>query len=178
MMRRLQALPARQSTVSFAVSSPGGCVNLSISLLMSDFPLFHSLMPDECDLVEKKMAALELKRGTVVYKEGEHGKSMCFVVDGKLDVVKKDAKGAEVVVATLGKGQSVGEMALIDGMIRSATIRAATEATIVVLKRDSFEQLLNEQPVIGVKMLKELARSLSTSLRKSSDQITRMTMGS
>jgi CRP/FNR family cyclic AMP-dependent transcriptional regulator len=153
-------------------------VNLSISLLMSDFPLFQSLMPDECDIVEKKMAALELKRGTVVYKEGEHGKSMCFVVDGKVDVIKKDAKGAECVVASLGKGQSVGEMALIDGMIRSATIRASTEATIVVLKRDSFEQLLQEHPVIGIKILKELARSLSASLRRSSDQITKLTLTS
>lgn len=149
-------------------------MNLSISLLMSDFPLFHSLMPEECEIVEKKMGALDLEPGTVVYKEGEHGKSMCFVVNGKLDVIKKDAKGKEVIVTSLTKGQSVGEMALIDGMIRSATIRAANPTTIVVLKRESFEQLLSEQPVIGVKILKDLARSLSASLRKSSTQITNL----
>lgn len=151
-------------------------MDVSISFLMSDSRLFRVLLPEECEIVEKKMSVSQVKAGTVIYKEGEHAKSVCFVAEGKLDVVKKDDKGKEFTVATLAKGQCVGEMAMIDGMIRSATIRAATDASIVIFRRDDFEKLLEEQPAIGIKILKELARGLSMALRKTSDDMAKLAL--
>ncbi len=149
-------------------------MDISISFLMSDSLLFRSLQPEESEIVEKKMTASICKAGSVLYKEGDHAKSMFFVASGTLNVVKKDSKGNQCKVATLTKGQCVGEMGMIDGMIRSATIIAATDSDIVVFRRDDFDKLLEEHPVIGIKILKEVARGLSLSLRKTSDDMTKI----
>ncbi|MCB1614677.1 MAG: cyclic nucleotide-binding domain-containing protein [Pseudomonadales bacterium] len=149
-------------------------MDMSISFLMSGTTLFKSLNHEEAEIVEKKLVVTNRKAGQMIYKEGEHAKSVCFVAEGELAVIKKDESGKEHQVATLKRGAAVGEMAVIDGIVRSASIKALTDVTIVIFKREGFDALLEEHPLIGIKLLKELARSLSLSLRKTSDELTKL----
>lgn len=151
-------------------------MDMSITFLMSGTSLFKSLNHEEAEIVEKKLVVTSRKAGQTIYKEGEHAKSVCFLAEGELGVIKTDDKGGEHKVATLKRGAAVGEMAMIDGVVRSATIRALTDVTIVIFKRDNFNALLEENPEIGIKLLKELARGLSHSLRKASDELTRLSI--
>ena len=139
-----------------------------VSVMIAGIPLFGELVPDEAKLLEKFLVAHTVAPDDIVFKEGTHGGAVCFVVDGELDVVKTRA-GKEHLIATLSKGQSVGEMSIIDGLTRSATIRATTKATVLILKREDFQKIINDHPQVGIKILKAIARVLSANLRKTSE---------
>ena len=138
-----------------------------IGLLMAEVPMFNALDVSDADILEKHLLVRSFQPDETLYKEGEHANSVCFLVKGELKATKND-NGKPVEVATLVKGQSVGEMAIIDGLKRSATITASQPSTVLILKRDVFESLIKEHPNIGITILKEIARILSMSLRKTS----------
>jgi CRP-like cAMP-binding protein len=95
------------------------------------------------------------------------------VVEGELSVIKR-ADDGDTTIAKVGKGESVGEMAIIDGLTRSADVVAATETQVLILKRDDFDKLVAEQPEIGVKILRSLAKALSMTLRDRSETLARL----
>lgn len=148
-------------------------MQVSKSFLISEIPLFDSLDVDEVREIQKWMIFKKLERGTVIYKQGSSGRSVCFVVEGQLSVVSRKDEG-DVTIATVEKGESVGEMAIIDGLTRSADVVAATDTSVLILKRDDFNKLVAENPVIGVKILKSLARALSMTLRERSQTLARL----
>ncbi len=148
-------------------------MQLSKSFLISEMALFDSLNVDEVQEIQKWLIFKKLDQGTVIYKQGSSGRSVCFVVDGELNVIKRADEG-DATIAKIGKGESVGEMAIIDGLTRSADVVAATEAQVLILKRDDFDKLVAEQPEIGVKILRSLARALSMTLRDRSETLARL----
>lgn len=145
----------------------------SLSLLVADIPLFNDLDYEETRIIEPLLDLRSIKAGTLIYAQGEHADSLCSVVDGELEAVKQPKEGAERVIAVLGKGDSVGEMALIDGLTRSASIRAKTAARILILKREDFNRLIKQHPQISIKILKQIARRLSMNLRKTTEAASR-----
>jgi CRP/FNR family cyclic AMP-dependent transcriptional regulator len=75
---------------------------------------------------------IKWKLGEFVFKEGEKGDYVCFVMHGALDVIKLNQHAQPVVITTLAKGSSIGEMALIDKLTRSASVRACTTSGLIV----------------------------------------------
>jgi CRP-like cAMP-binding protein len=146
-------------------------MDVSIDFLLSETRLFKNLLPEEAQIICDMMKATDAPAGTVLCDEGSHAKAVWFVAMGELEVVKKDAKGNLNVIATIRQGASVGEMGIIDGLLRSATIRAKNAVTIVIFDRESFEKVMEKHPAIGCKILLELARNLSTALRKTTSDI-------
>jgi CRP-like cAMP-binding protein len=67
-------------------------------------------------------------------------------------------------------------MALVDGMVRSATVMASMLTTIVVLKRSEFDEIMKQYPRIAAKLMKGIARHISINLRKTSDQLMSLMM--
>jgi CRP/FNR family cyclic AMP-dependent transcriptional regulator len=76
-----------------------------------------------------------------------------------------------VVISTLSKGRSIGEMSVIDKTPRSATVKAKTKATLVALSAEGFDLILDQYPKIGIKILKGISRLLSQNLRKTSSRL-------
>ena len=148
-------------------------MQVSKSFLISEIPLFDSLNFDETQEIEKRLILKQVDKGAIIYKQGSPGRSVCFVVKGELSVIKR-ADDGDVSIATVRKGESVGEIAIIDGLTRSADVLALTEATVLILKQDVFDKLVEEHPQIGVKMLKSLAKSLSMTLRDRSEVLARL----
>jgi CRP-like cAMP-binding protein len=136
-----------------------------------DIPLFDKLDTEELILLSKHMSFVDLEPGEILFREGENGDYVCFVVEGSLDVVKKLENREYITLATLSKGRSIGEMAVIDDFPRSATVRVRTRATLVILTRKGFEIILEQHPGIGVKVLKGVSRLLSQNLRKTSSRL-------
>ncbi len=131
---------------------------------MSEIPLFEGFAMDELKEIEKHLVMKKLDAGAVVYKQGSSGRSVCFVAEGELEVTRESEDGEETVASKF-KGDSVGEMSIIDGLARSAGVRAATPALVLVLKRDAFETLVAERSDIAFKLLMSLAKALSLALR-------------
>ena len=153
-------------------TSTGNEISQSIiDFLILNIPIFSRLRNEELRNVKKYFNLLELIPGETVFEEGDNGDYVCFVVEGSLDVLKKTVKGENVVISTLKKGGSIGEMSVIDQLPRSATIKAKTKTTLLTLSQEKLNYILSEHSSIGVKILKGIARLLSMNLRKTSSRL-------
>jgi len=139
--------------------------------LLIEIPMFDKIQSDELRIISRHMNVMDFKKGEVIFEEGDRGDYVCFIVKGSLDVLKRNEKGRYVVISSLGKGRSIGEMAVIDAFTRSATVNARTETTLVILTKRDFEQIVDRYPVIGVKILKSISRLLSMNLRRTSSRL-------
>ena len=115
--------------------------------------------------------AVKFASNELVFKEGDKGTFVCFVVDGTLNVVKESEIGESVVITALSKGRSIGEMAVIDDFPRSATVKARTNSRLILLTRKGFDLISEEHPKVGIKILKRISRLLSLNLRKTSSRL-------
>lgn len=106
--------------------------------------------------------------GTVICHQRDDSNFMCIVCLGRVDVVKDDLGQHHKVIATIGPGNSLGEMSLIDGEGRSASVLAKTPVTLLVMSRESFERLSEAYPRLWGKLVAKVAISLSKRLRLTS----------
>ena len=117
---------------------------------------------------------MEVSSGETLFKEGDRGDYLCFVISGNLEVIKTSKSTNDVIISTIGKGRSIGEMSVIDDYPRSATVKCKTKATLIALSRERFDTLLNEYPLIDVKVMRSITRLLSLNLRKNIRQACRL----
>lgn len=101
----------------------------------------------------------EFSKGTILFREGEPGREMYIIQKGKVQVRKRVGQ-TEKVLAELGEGEFFGEMALLLGAARSATVEVIEESRILVVQPDAFESLLKSNIEIALKMLKKMAGRL------------------
>ena len=136
-----------------------------------DLPLFDALKGHELNTVARAMNMFDVPKGEIIFKEGEKGDCICFVVQGSIDIIKESGAGSGVLIASLSKGRSIGEMSVIDNATRSATARAGQTTTFLTLSKQSFDGILQQHPEIGIKILKGIALMLSQNLRKTSSRL-------
>jgi CRP-like cAMP-binding protein len=148
-------------------------VSVAVSEVLARMRLFQGLDANELAAAEKLVFINRVAVGDTVCREGDRGDFVCFVVRGRLDIIKDNAAEGEAVIAHLNPGDSLGEMALVDHQPRSATVRAAADATLVVLTRKGFEQLRRRQPHAAALMMENVARLLCDNLRQTSSRLAR-----
>ncbi|MEE4240205.1 MAG: cyclic nucleotide-binding domain-containing protein [Desulfopila sp.] len=136
-----------------------------------NLPLFDSFNVDELDILARHMSYVHLKRGEYLFVEGDKGNFMGFVVHGVLEVSKKSETGGNIVIARLTRGNSIGEMAIIDKSTRSATVVAVQASTMVTLTDRGFEILAQKSPTLGIKLIQKTARLLSLNMRRTSSKL-------
>jgi CRP-like cAMP-binding protein len=142
-----------------------------IAEFIANVPMFDDLGIPELDLLSERMELVQLDAGDTLFHEWDMGDFVCFVESGTVEMLKKCGPDNYTVIATLGRGRAVGEMAIIDNCPRSATLKALTPVRIVTFSRPSFESLLVTHPGVGIKLLKGLARLLGHNLRKTSSRL-------
>lgn len=98
----------------------------------------------------------QLRAGEVLIKEGDDDKEVYIIRRGSM-IVEKDIGGRSVFLSYLPAGSYVGEMAAIDGSLRTATVKAAIKAEAIRLPGDKFVELLDRNPTLREKALKEMA---------------------
>jgi len=143
----------------------------AIERLLPKLKVFNFLEEADYDVIEKYMFTHEYEKGAYIFKEGAHGGYMFFIINGEVEVIKQ-FDTAKHTIATLESGRSVGEMSLIDGAPRSATAKAKTALKLIVLKREDFNKLNEENPAIANKVLMGIASLLSSSLRDTNNRFT------
>jgi CRP/FNR family cyclic AMP-dependent transcriptional regulator len=138
---------------------------------LTNIPLFEGLKKGEIEYIAKHMSYIELSKDEILFKEGEEGNYVCFLVEGTLDVIKHSLTGEGVIITALHRGRSIGEMSVIDDFPRSATVKARTEAKLLILTREALDTTLEENPSVGIEILKKISRLLSLNLRKTSSRL-------
>lgn len=136
----------------------------SIQSLFPKLEVFNFLLPEDYDVIESYMFRYQYEADKYVFKQGTHGGYMFFIVEGEVEVSQM-LDNKKVIVANLGPGRSLGEMSLLDGNTRSATVKATSKLTLIVLKREDFNRLLDEHPTTANRVVIGIASLLSRSLR-------------
>jgi len=136
-----------------------------------ELPLFDELKEKELNIVANCMTFFELEKEEILFQEGDEGDCIYFVLDGIIDVIKESSPGSSVVIASLPRGRSIGEMSVIDNYPRSATAKARTQSSFLTLTQESFDVIIDGYPKIGTKLLKAILRLLSQNLRKTSSRL-------
>lgn len=132
-------------------------------------PFFERINSEEIHVIAKHMAFQTINEGDVLFKEDDKGNYICFIVSGSLEVyVKKKQSNEKTVLATLTRGQSIGEMAIIENLPRFATVAALETSTMYILSKSAFDLILSKHPHIGIKLLKGVSNILSNNLRQTS----------
>ena len=107
----------------------------------------------------------------VIMSEGDKGDFMLFVIEGEVDVTKKDKHETVKRIAVVLAGQALGEMSMIDGEARFATCSAIEATTFAVLTRPALQQLIDHQPRLAGKIMMKLVFMLSQRLRQTSAKL-------
>lgn len=133
--------------------------------IIRDLPFFDTFETDEIKQFAQNLSLRHIEEGTVLFKEGDVGDYLFFIVDGIIEIIIQNINKRNKVIATCSSGASIGEMSLLDEYERSATVRAFTDCEILILTRSKFDSVTSKYPKLGVKVLKGLAKNISERLR-------------
>ena len=134
--------------------------------MLEQIPLFATLPPDALSHLERHTRRQRYARETFLMGVGERADAMYLILSGSVKVFLSDADGKEVRLALLSAGDYAGEMALIDGQPRSASVVTAEESELCVLSKDGFNQCLAEHPDIARHVMVALVQRLRGADRK------------
>lgn len=139
--------------------------------LIQRSPLFENFNIAEIRLLSGFMSAYRAEPEVEVIAEGDAGDFMMLLLEGSIDVFKRDRWNSQRLIAVLQPGHTVGEMSMIDGEPRFATCIAEDRCLLTVLTREALARIILEQPVLGAKILMELVLMLSQRLRQTSQRL-------
>ena len=128
--------------------------------LLARFPVFAELAPAELDAVVAVTRSKLCPARSVIVRQGEPADSAFVVVYGRLKVVTASGGDHESVIAVLRAGDLFGELAILDGGTRSATVIALEPTLLLAIDRRKLHALLPKEPTVSYKLLIVLARRL------------------
>ncbi|MHB2165762.1 Crp/Fnr family transcriptional regulator [Alsobacter sp. R-9] len=127
-------------------------------------PIFKGLDPRRLKLIAFTSQRLSFKTGDVMFRQGSDSDCAYVIIEGSADVVLETASGP-LVVSRIGARSLVGEMGVITGAPRSASVIAASDASVLRLPRDHFLSLLEEFSQLALAVMRDLAHRLEATNR-------------
>ncbi|WP_165354518.1 glutaminase A [Tropicimonas sp. IMCC6043] len=140
-------------------------------LSLADMELFEGLAREDIAALESVVLTFEFKAGETILRIGDIGQVFFIVARGAVSITLGDPDKPARRIASVGPGQSFGEMALLDGGRRSANVRADTPVLAYGLAVEEVRRLSVDGPQILETILSNIVRSLSNRLRAANDQI-------
>jgi CRP/FNR family cyclic AMP-dependent transcriptional regulator len=136
--------------------------------MMEKVQMFTDFKREELQVLAGYMQYHEAKKGTEVFSEGGREGYMCFVIDGKLDILKESEYGKPTKITVVRGGKTIGEMSIIDGLPHSASAIVAEDSNLIMFSKFNFEKLCDEKPDLALRLLVRISRLMSLRLRQTS----------
>jgi CRP-like cAMP-binding protein len=133
--------------------------------------LFEALDEEAAAAVRASMVEVNLSRGQVLFREGDHGDRLYVVAEGKLKVGRCSRDGREQLLSLLGPGEMFGELTVFDPTARMGTAVAVTDCRLYSFSSENLRPWLVERPDVGVALLRQLSRRLRRSSEVLSDLV-------
>ena len=137
--------------------------------------LFKDIETPELTALGLSLRERSLRRGQVLFHEGEMGEEMFVVVRGSIVISKPVKERVEQVLARMGAGDFFGEMSLFDRSPRSATVQADSDVTLLALDREALRRLTDLSPRAAAAFFYALVQVFIERLRASSDLVAEVT---
>lgn len=135
-----------------------------------DSVMLQGFSDEELDELANFCEIREMSESTTVFIENMPGESLFLIKSGTIRISKMFAEGDEKTLVVLGPEDIFGEMAVIDGLPRSATARVAEDAELISVKKKDLERLCSENPALALKMVSNIVRVFSKRVRESNEE--------
>ncbi len=141
--------------------------------LLKGVDLFSPLDDQQIALLAPMAHEKNYDKGeAILFEDDDSHQGFFLIVSGEVKVVLTSMDGKETILASLKEGDFFGEMALLDGEPRSATVRAVDSSLLLAIRRDDFLQFLKKHPDVALVLLAEMSRRL----RKSNKQVSSLAL--
>ena len=127
---------------------------------IGNVPLFANLTIRELAALATASTTTQAREGEIIIREGEAGQALYVLLSGRAEVIKGWATPDEMVLDWIEENGFFGEMALIDGRPRSATIRVTSPASLLVLRGEDLNHLIRDFPTIPIRLCKVLSQRI------------------
>jgi CRP/FNR family transcriptional regulator, cyclic AMP receptor protein len=134
--------------------------------LIRRVPLFSMLTPTQAESVAEAVIKRRFKRGEMIVEQGKKSNALFIILTGRARVITSDARGREVILATMSPGDYIGEMSLIDNEPHSASVRCEVQTDVLMLGRVEFARCLPENTSMAYAVMKGLVQRLRNADRK------------
>lgn len=131
--------------------------------------IFEELGGRDLKAVAKSCSETDFQEGEYLCKQGERGIAAFLIVSGEVEVINQLGDDEEMIIATLGQGTFVGELAIIDGAQRVASVRSKNEVKTLVLTQWAMLGLMKSKPSIAAAMLPVIVKRF----RETTDELRR-----
>src|SRR4051794_22255596 len=148
-----------------------------MSELLVDVPLFAGIPEQELREIGHVLQRVELQPGEVAFRQGQEADGLHVVASGSVGIYARLPAGREIELARLGPGEVAGELALVDGGTRAATVRALEPTVTLVLGRADFVALATRMDPTAFVLKRRLTRIVSDRLRNSCRLLTSRSFG-
>ncbi|HZY17007.1 MAG TPA: cyclic nucleotide-binding domain-containing protein [Ramlibacter sp.] len=164
----------------------GCCEQLSARRdLMDGSPLLQDFSPAEADVLGQAMLRVRARAGQTLMAEDDPSDWMLLLLSGTVDVgkrkvgseVQRPGPGEAARVAVVKTGAVLGEMSMLDGEPRYASVWALSDLEAAVLTRQAVARLITEHPAVGAKLLVKITQLLAQRLRNTSNQLLKRLQG-
>ena len=141
--------------------------------LLRTIPLFAKIEPSKLKLLAFTSQRLTFKPGDSLFHQGDVGDALYIIVEGDADVLV-DAPGGPMTVATMGKNDFVGDIAVLCDVPRTATVTAKSELITMRISKELFFQLVCQFPQIAIEIMRVLAHRLDVTTRQLQDAVSKL----
>ena len=124
-------------------------------------PFFAEIEPAKLKLLAFMSERAGFDDGKVLFRQGDPGDAAYLIIDGQADIVFEGPAGP-VIVATLGANDFVGEMAILTGAPRNATVQAKGRLVALRIAKDPFMRMVREFPNMAISIMQELAHRVES----------------
>lgn len=146
-------------------------INQEVELLRN-IPLFAKIEPSKLKLLAFTSERLTYQAGQVLCRQGDTGDAAYIIIDGAA-AVRIGSPNGDIEVARLGRGDVVGEIAILCDVPRTATVIATEKVTALKITKELFFRLINEFPQIAIEIMRELAARLERTNAQLRDAVSR-----
>jgi CRP/FNR family cyclic AMP-dependent transcriptional regulator len=136
-------------------------------VFLRDHPIFGALGPELLNQLSSYAIPRRVKRGTMIFARGDSGTALFAISSGTVKISAPSAEGKGAVFNLISEGAIFGEIAVLDGLSRSADATALTDCELMVIERRDFVSLIRERAEFAVKLIEVLCRRL----RHTTDQL-------
>ena len=134
--------------------------------LLRRVPLFSLLSAAQAQTLGNAVVKRRYRRGEVLVEQGNRSDALYLLLTGRARVVATDSRGRQVILATLGPGDYLGEMSIIDGNPHSASVSAEVQTDVLVLGRAEFTRCLAENSSMALALMRGLVKRLRHANRR------------
>ena len=163
--------PGRASLSKLERVGKGTAIANEIFGLVGRSLFFAEFSREDISILAGYMDVYRAQAGETIIRENDGGDFMLLVIEGAVDIFKRNTRSDQQHMTNVGPGMTLGEMSMIDGEPRFATCIATETTVLAVLHREDMAKIILDHPSLGSKILVKLVSMLSARLRQTSARL-------